>query len=226
MNIYTLEITHVQRWGAFNEYLLKHLSFYEGFNQSGTTVNISTKQELSQTEYQEMLDKIAAYTDPIIWLQLSSVEDMQMHTHAVSSSNIEVINTFINSYEKPDNSFMDSMKTIFQCETSHVEDFIDYDSTLHMNDRATFQLYDFTRNAVLKEVKPSLNTAFEYFKTQAQAGKTGHISHWQSLQLYGLGNTMPNYDCIWQFRAARETSYSNVEVSLQGIQKLYYYITP
>jgi hypothetical protein len=224
MSTYTLEVTHVQNWGALNEYLTNNCTYYDSFNQTGTTLNINTKYQLSQAEYEDMINKINAYRDPTEWLQLASVEDMQMHTHSIKSTEIEDFNTFINSYQKPDATFLDSIKTIFECATDDVQQFLNYTPSQDPNqDVATIQLYDLTRGIVVKEVQQSLEASFAHFKQLAQDGKTGHQHCWHSLQLYSLKNSMPNYDCIWQFRGCRQTSFTDVGISLQGIQKLYYY---
>jgi hypothetical protein len=223
MSSYTLEISKVQKMGAFNEYLTANLPFYDGFTQTGTTFIITTKTVLSIEEHQLLLDKIADYNDPEYWMQLANVEDLLLATNPVASVDMYVFTSFINSYRMVNETVCDSIKSIVQITTNSVEQFANYVPDTN-TDTVTLQIFDYTRGIVISEITRSMQPSFSYFKEQANNGYTGVSKHYSSVQFYGLKNSMPNYDCIWQLRASRSTNYQDVAISFQGFQKLFYYI--
>lgn len=223
MSSYTLDIPKVQKMGAFNEYLTNNCSFYDSFSQTGTTFIITTKYVLSMEEHQQLLDLINAYTDPEYWLQLANVEDLLLSTKPMASMDIQVFTSFINSYKRPDETVCDSIKSIVQVSTTNVEQFANYEAD-DTADMVTLQIFDYTRGVLISQVIRSMQPSFSYFKELAANGYTGVSKHYQSVQFYGLKNSMPNHDCIWQLRASRSTNYQDVAICFQGFQKLFYYV--
>lgn len=222
--IYTIATpSAIQKWGAFNDYMIKNCSYFEGFMQSpdGTNLDILAKRELTQQEQDDMFALIGAYTDPAYWMQLAYVQDMPMHTHPIANPNYEVLTTFIMSHQNQDESRIDSIKSVIMICTDNVENFGDYDSA--ETHSITLDIYDYTRGVVLSSVTSNLQNFYTAFKNQANADKTGFHSEWHSVQFYGLKDSLPNYDCIWQFRAKIDSARQAC-VSLNGLQKLYYYI--
>jgi hypothetical protein len=202
-------------------YLFDNNPLYESFVEHvQNQFSITFKRPLTSEELTEFTDWILNWQQPSIYLVFDHAETFTLTTDTVNSSDLHIVNTFImQKYTLTNLSVvLSSLKTLLHLSE---EDITSFSS---MDDNGTYtirvQLFCRTTNSIIHDEVVDITSTILGWKQEALNGRTGSVETWIPLQIYGLDNVLPNYDCIWQWKLA--TSHANIHVALNAMQKIYY----
>lgn len=118
----------------------------------------------------------------------------------------------------PETVTFGSLKTVLELTLSDQDSIVgDADTRLVVD----FQLYCQTRKLVLRKIQVDCSDILTSFKTIASSNRTSSVLRdYKSVQLSGLKEFLPDYDCVWQFKVG--VSNPLVSVALNGLQSLYF----
>lgn len=219
---YYYHLPNIVKTGAFNDYLYRNFSFFEGFSQFEDIeiFYITFVAPLTTEQLENVTAAINAYQDPDYWLSLFKVESSGLYSQSTNSSTPVIASTFImtpNDVTSADIR-LDSIKTIIHYHTDHVEDFVNFDdSSVNI---VTISVFDITRNALLDSQDININYILNSWKNKAIANETGTVDKYVSHQVFGLHSILPDFDCIWQFKMS--VSNPNVMICLNGLERIFY----
>lgn len=216
MSQYTFTKT-ITKPSAFDYYLMQNIidpTIYDGVSTSGNTVIILTKRELTQPEIDNITQLINTYTDPAVFLQYNHTESSPAYSDFCNSTSLCQLQTLIFVNRNSDNVVLDSCKTIMTYSADDVSLFANVPTA-----SITFEIFDITRNwQIASQTIDITNNILATWKTQG----TGNNESYLSAIFTGLYDKVPDYDCIWQFRAS--VSDSNFKIRMNGLQYIFYNI--
>ena len=201
---------------ALDVYLTQNFSLYEDFSYSDPDLSIDTTATLNSAELEILTTLVENYTDPAVFLQLDmTINDASM-SDRTSEPVLVAVNSFIFSALNPvGSSTFNALKVILEYSTNDIALF-KIGST---EGTAVFQIYDYTRSVIIKEVEIDITSIFTAWQTAAQI-ESGPRYTLKTVMMEGLRNLVATTDCIWQFRLS--ISNANASVRTTGMQRLYY----
>jgi hypothetical protein len=203
---------HVEKLGAFDEYLRKYFPFYDSFSSLGDSIGIASTKQLDFGEEAALNTLIANYVDPEKWLVLNKTENLCLATpFAGGNGSPVVMQAFIMS-PSIENIVVDSMKVVVEY-TADVGALANFDLESE-NIELTLEVYDFTRGVSIATATENINSLVAQWKSGASA------SLWKTVQFYGLWKKITSYDCIWQIRGS--INDARVGAKLTCLQKIFY----
>jgi len=166
---------------------------------------------------------LQSYTEPVEYLILHHTDDHFLNTIETNSNDLTVLQSFIQSPPVTDlmsdkaniPMVLNDMKVICCLRVDNSSVLTSWDS---VNDpiTITFQIYDKTRDTIISTQTLDISNIALNFKN----GTT--TVDYKTVQIYGLRDVIDTYSCIWQFRTS--ISNSNIYLSINGAQKLYYQV--
>lgn len=208
---------------ALDNYIRDKLPFFIGlvWAEGNPVVEFVFNRELTAEELALFESLVTSYTDPEFWFTLAKRESMPLSTKPTSSTTPYELTTFIMTPGDVDSARLECFKTILEFRTSRVEDFVDFDES--SVNTGHIRLYCATRHVTVAEETIDITPVLAQWKAMAVSGQTGHADTLKTLQIYGLYEKTPaSYDCVWKFLAW--VSNPAVEMSMNGLEKIYYYI--
>jgi hypothetical protein len=199
---------------AFDDYLRKRVdsAVYDGVAISGDSVILLTKSELTPAQLSQITQWINDYVDPEIFLQYNHTESSPAYSDFSNSTSLFPLQTLIFVNRNQDNQVLDACKTIITYSTEDVSQFANVESA-----SITFEIYDITRNwQISTQTIDITSDILASWKSQG----TGSAESYKSAMFTGLYNKVPDYDCIWQFKAS--VSNPNFKVRMNGLQYIFY----
>lgn len=157
------------------------------------------------------------YQEPPYYLWLNRTENQCLYTETINSPEPTIVQTFIVSPQASSNLTLGDMKTVIEIMMPDVSQ-LQYDSTNPVT--VTVTLYDITRNVEINQTICDVSTIVQGWHSEQQSGASGRVSGWQSLQIYGLTDSLPDFDCIWQFKLS--INDASINASLTSLQNLIY----
>ena len=214
----SIYLPNVTKFGAFLDYLEKHWRFiFAGYSsQDSQQVDFMFTHPITDDELQSFTTVVQAWKDPPFWLQLSRVEECALYTNRTTGNELTTSHTFIVSPNTPDDSVLDSMKSVVLYETDAVETY----ASIPANTPCTLSVcvYDVSRDMPIRHATFDVSCILSAWKAAAASGAVGKHSIYKTFQVYDLLGTLPDHDCIWQFKIAIDAP--GVYISLHGLQKL------
>ena len=214
----------VTKADAFDSYLKKNVSWpsdYQGLSTSQNQAVIFVMRELTTEEQTDLQTLVNNYTDPAVWLTFDHVETMAMHSHYTDDTDNHIIDgqdvlqTFIFCNMNTPDTVLDSLKTIVEYKCNDLSTF-----AASTDGNITLSLYDVTRDVQILSSTIELNEIATRWNTLAEQNVTKDVV-FRSAQFYGLMNTVPNYDCVWQLRGSVEPPGS-FTYRVNGLQYIFY----
>lgn len=217
---YTFYPPNADKPGILFQYLNDNYPLFLYGKGDGVTYSITFKRQLSTEELEEFTQWIMNWVSPEQYLVFNRAETFSLNTERLTSSQLEVLNTFIMpGYDpnKNDGTILASIKTIVEYSTENIESFAAIEEAQpHL---ITLQIFSLTANVVVHEETIDISPVFLQWKQKALNGETGKEASWKSYQVFGLNNILPKSDSIWQWKAS---TTSPIRIALNGQQRLYY----
>ena len=207
---------------AFDAFVKKHFSTCLGIGGGSTNVNVVFSSILTNEEQVSLSNLVSNYVNPSYWLDLDHTESAPLTTEFINSSTPSVLQSIIVSPYGQPNIVLDNFKSIIRYTTNNTSYFSNWDSNIDPIN-FTLILHNYNNNSEIKSVTANINADIYNWKTMVQAGSNTLPDIYKTIQIYGLKDVVPGYDTIWLFKGS--ISNSNVNASLNGLQKLYYQVT-
>ena len=203
-------------YSAFDAYLRSHFpTTLDGITGSSTEVSVIFKTELSQEDQTLLHDLVEAYVNPSYWLDLDHTESAPLTSPPTNSSDLVVLQSIIvSSLSGNPNIVLANMKSIIRYSTQNPTYFQTWDP-IEAPIIFTLEIYNYTTQSLVKTVSTNVTNEIQAWKTDNTAPDI-----FKTVQIYGLKDLIPNFDCIWLFKGS--INNSNVYASMNGLQKLYY----
>ena len=201
----------------------KDWKYFSIIQCNDTVYNLEFGRSLTTEELTTLTNFLKSYVLPSFYKVFRYSIDAPMSTIKTNSSEYVLMSTMINSAntisEDPSIAVkLGSIKVVVNYHIENIQDFLQFDE--YSSNTISIQFYDLTRSVILVESQVNINDILTTCKTEAQNGTTGSRDFFKSVQFYGLVNSCPSHDCIWQIKAKISTPLVNI--SLNGLQKMYY----
>lgn len=207
---------------AFDAFLKQNFpSTYLGISGGNDQVTVVFSEPISESEQVTLSNLVAGYSNPPYWLELDHTEGSALMSEPTNSTTSSLMQSIIVSPYGQTNIVLDNMKTIVRYTTNNPSYFATWDSNVNPIS-FTLDVYNHTRNLPVTSVSVNINNQIDQWKQYAVAGSNVLPDIFKTVQLYGLKDYVPNYDCIWLFNGA--ITNSNVFASLNSLQKLFYQV--
>lgn len=206
---------------AFDAFLKNHFPTCLGITGNSESVTAVFSDVLSESDQASLSNLVSSYSNPPYWLELDHTESSPLMTNAITSTSNVIMQSVIVSQYGQTNIVLDNMKTIVRYSTENPAYFATWNSNI---DPIVFNLSinNYTTNNIVTDISANINTDVATWKQMAIAGSNTLPDIFKTIQIYGLKDKIPNYDCIWLFQGS--ITNSNVAVSLNSLQKLFYQI--
>jgi hypothetical protein len=183
--------------------------YYENY---GDHIDLKFQYEISDADVVKAQQTLNSYTEPPYYLTLARTQEFFLNTTKTSNSSPEILQTFIMSPESNSNQVMANMKAIVELNLTTTTSL----NELNNNESVILQIYCTTRSNMIKNITIDISDAVSTWKTNQSIDKR----IWKSVQIYGLKEMNPTYDCIWQLKLA--TSNPCITAGISSLQKLIY----
>jgi hypothetical protein len=219
---FTKTVTKADAFDAYLKQYISWLSDYQGASTTDVQVIIFVDRQLTTQEQTDLQTLIDNYTDPAVWLTFDHVETMALHSHFTDDvDNLiidgqDVLQTYIFCNRNTPQTVLDSMKTIVEYKCADVSAFAN-----NTTGNITLSLYDISRDVEILSGNIELAEIGTRWNTLAQQGNVTSDTVFRSVQFYGLMNTVPNYDCVWQIRGSTEPP-GTFTYRINGLQYIFY----
>lgn len=204
---------------AFDSYISTNFPIPVQISTDATTVTITTTSPLSDADLATLTTLITNYTDPAQFLQLDHTESQYGCSFKVNSTTLTDAQSVIfpGTNNVSNGSTFDSMKFVLNT-------WVDLAgvSGIGSTGVVNIEIYDHCRDTTIATTTVDIGTVLSGWDTAAQAGTTGIVHNYQSVQFTGLRTQMPDYDCIWLFRLS--VPDIRVFTRADSLQRLYYTI--
>lgn len=204
----------------YREYILDMIPS----NPNSLTYTIVVPDGTSEEIQNSLINSFASYSEPERWFMFHHSDDHFLTTQEISSTDYQLVQSYIQSPNSDDAAAAGSTDKTVLCDMKVIAHVSTTDTSLFSsldleNEPVTisFKVHDKTRNVDIAEETVSINEFVSAWQTQSPSGP---VEDFKTIQLYGLRDQTATYACIWQFFV--KVSNPNVNVTLNGIQKLYY----
>lgn len=190
--------------------------YYENY---GDHIDLKFQYPISDADVAKAQQTLNSYTEPPYYLTLARTQEFLLNTAKISSSSPQILQTFIMSPESNSNQVMADMKAIIELNlttTTLLNTLNLAINSLNNNESVILQIYCTTRNNMIKNMTIDISDTVSTWKTNQSSDKR----IWKSVQIYGLKELNPTYDCIWQLKLA--TSNPCITAGISSLQKLIY----
>lgn len=183
-------------------------------------VTIQFSNTLTDMQQENIQTYIDNYKDPAYFLSLIETQNQCLNTIKINDPLPQIVQTFILSPQTDPTLVIADMKTIIQISLDDISklQIVGNESIV-----ITITLFDLTRNIQITQILCDITSQIGTWNNMLSNGTTGPVYAWKSVQIYGLKDSMPDHDCIWQFKLS--VNNANVNVSLTCLQNLIYSIS-
>jgi len=217
MSQYSFTKSDVQKPYALID-ALQNTGLYAWLTYESPALVVGTTHELTNEELASLTSVIDNYTDPEIFLMLSSTIPDTLRSITTNSPTPEVVQGFIYSNTFNDIGTFNAIKSVLEYQTNDVQNFIDFSGSCFV----TYEIKCYTRNLVICSYQLDITDVCESWKTMAENNETGPKLVYKTFMVEGLRNLVADYDCIWNYIIS--VSNPNVNVTIHAKQMLYYNI--